>query len=257
MEYLLADLKGKTALLTGSIQGLGFESAKTLALAGAKVVLNYRTDGDELQARVDEIKSSGGKAIGVVADCTNEAAVEKLVQEAVNFGGGIDILVNLAGGMVKRVPIAEFDEDHFNTVMNVNLKSAFLVTSVAIPHLIKSDAGRIINFSSQAAHDGGGPGAGAYAASKGGIWTMTKSLIKEVSQYGVTVNAISPGFIAGTALHNTFTTKEVHDKVAGMVPLGRLGNPTDVANVVLFLASDMGAYVNGQSIEVNGGLYMP
>ena len=257
MGILLANLKGKTALLTGSIQGLGFESAKTLALAGAKVVLNYHMDGDALQAKVDEIKSAGGEAIGVVADCTNRAAVEKLVQETVNFGSGIDILVNLAGGLVKRVPVAEFDEDHFNTIMNVNLKSAFLVTSVAMPHLIKSDAGRIINFSSQAAHDGGGPGAAAYAAAKGGIWTMTKSLIKEVSQHGVTVNAISPGFIAGTAFHNTFTSKEVHDKVLGMVPLGRLGEPTDIANVVLFLASDMGAYVNGQSIQVNGGLYTP
>jgi len=123
--------------------------------------------------------------------------------------------------------------------------------------LIKSESGRIINFSSQAAHDGGGPGAAAYAASKGAVWTMTKSLIKEVSQHGVTVNAISPGFIAGTAFHNTFTSKEVHDKVVGMVPLGRLGESADIANVVLFLASELGAYVNGQSLQVNGGLYMP
>lgn len=251
------DLKGKTALLTGSIQGLGFESAKTLALAGAKVVINNHMDADKLQEKVDEIKAAGGDAIGVVADCTDRSAVENLVAETVKFGGGLDILVNLAGGLIKRVPVAEFDEGHFDTVMNVNLKSAFLVTSVAMPHLIKSDAGRIINFSSQAAHDGGGPGAGAYAASKGGIWTLTKSLIKEVSSHGVTVNAISPGFIAGTAFHNTFTSKEVHDKVVGMVPLGRLGESEDIANVVLFLASELGAYVNGQSIEVNGGLYMP
>jgi len=251
------DLKGKTALLTGSIQGLGFESAKTLALAGAKVVLNNHMDPEALQAKVEEIKAAGGDAIGVIADCTNRSAVENLIKETVNFGGGIDILVNLAGGLIKRVPIAEFDEGHFDTIMNVNLKSAFLVTSVAMPYLIKSESGRIINFSSQAAHDGGGPGAAAYAASKGAVWTMTKSLIKEVSQHGVTVNAISPGFIAGTAFHNTFTSKEVHDKVVGMVPLGRLGESADIANVVLFLASELGAYVNGQSLQVNGGLYMP
>ncbi len=251
------DLKGRTALLTGSIQGIGFETAKTLALAGAKVVLNNHMEAELLQKKVDEIKAAGGEAIGVVADCTSKADVTRLVDEAVAFGGGLDIIVNLAGGLIKRVPVAEFDEAHFDTIMNVNVKTAFLVTSVAIPHLIKSKFGRIINFSSQAAHDGGGPGAAAYAASKGAIWTMTKAVIKEVSKYGVTSNAISPGFIAGTAFHNTFTSPEVHEKVTGMVPLGRLGESADIANVVLFLASDMGAYVNGQSIQVNGGLYMP
>ncbi len=251
------DLKGRTALITGSIQGIGFETAKTLALSGAKVVLNNHMDADILQSKVDEIKALGGDAIGVIADCTNKASVTNLVNKAVAFGGGLDILVNVAGGLVKRVPIAEFDEAHFDTIISVNLKTAFLVTSVSIPHLIKSKYGRIINFSSQAAHDGGGPGAAAYAASKGGIWTMTKGVIKEVSKYGVTANAISPGFIAGTAFHNTFTSPEVHEKVVGMVPLGRLGESADIANVVLFLASDMGAYVNGQSIQVNGGLYMP
>lgn len=251
------NLKGKTALVTGSIQGIGFETAKTLALAGARVVINNHMDPDELKAKADEIVALGGEAIGVIADCTNRATVTKLVEETVAFGGGLDILVNTAGGLVKRVPVAEFDEAHFDTIMNVNLKTAFLVTSIAMPYIIKSEAGRIINFSSQAAHDGGGPGAAAYAASKGGVWTMTKGLIKEVSKYGVTVNAVSPGFIAGTAFHNTFTSKEVHDKVVGMVPLGRLGESQDIANVVLFLASDLGAYVNGQSIQVNGGLYMP
>ena len=251
------DLKGRTALVTGSIQGIGFETAKLLALQGAKVVLNNHMDADALQAKVDEIKTAGGDAIGVLADCTNKDDVTNLVNAAVEFGGGLDILINVAGGLIKRVPIAEFDEAHFDTIMNVNVKTAFLVTSVCIPHLIKSKAGRIINFSSQAAHDGGGPGAAAYAASKGAIWTMTKGVIKEVSSHGVTVNAISPGFIAGTAFHNTFTSPEVHEKVTGMVPLGRLGESIDIANVVLFLASVMGAYVNGQSIQVNGGLYMP
>ena len=251
------DLTGRTALVTGSIQGIGFETAKLLALQGAKVVLNNHMDEDALQAKVDEIKAAGGDAVGVIADCTSKTDVTKLVDAAVAFGGGLDILVNVAGGLVKRVPVAEFDESHFDTIMNVNLKTAFLVTSVAIPHLIKSEAGRIINFSSQAAHDGGGPGAAAYAASKGAVWTFTKGVIKEVSSHGVTVNAISPGFIGGTAFHNTFTSPEVHAKVTGMVPLGRLGESIDVANVVLFLASDMGAYINGQSIQVNGGLYMP
>jgi 3-oxoacyl-[acyl-carrier protein] reductase len=214
-------------------------------------------DTDALQAKVDEIIALGGSAKGVIADCTKKTDVENLINQTVEFGGSLDILVNNAGGLIKRVPIAEYDDAHFDAIMNVNLKTAFMVTSVAIPHLTKSAAGRIINFSSQAAHDGGGPGAAAYAASKGGIWTMTKGVIKEVSKFGVTVNAVSPGFIAGTAFHNTFTSEEVHEKGTGMVPLGRLGEPADVANVVLFLASKLAAYVTGQSIQVNGGLYMP
>ena len=250
-------LAGKTAIVTGSIQGIGFETAKTLALAGAKVVINNHKESEKLEAKAEEIRKAGGECKAVIADCTDKAAVQKLVDEAVAFGGGVDILVNNAGGLIKRVPVAEFDEDHFDTIMNVNVKSAFMVTSVVIPHIIKSSAGRIINLSSQAAHDGGGGGAAAYAAAKGAIWTFTKGVIKEVSSNGVTVNAVSPGFIAGTDFHNTFTPEAVHDKVKGIVPLGRLGEAADIANVILFLASDLAAYINGQSLQVNGGLYMP
>ncbi|KUK78829.1 MAG: short-chain dehydrogenase/reductase SDR [Proteiniphilum acetatigenes] len=250
-------LQGKVAIVTGSIQGIGFLTAKTLAEAGANVVINNHRDPETLEKRAEEIRQTGGKCKAVIADCTNREEIQKLVDAALEFGGSIDILVNNAGGLIKRVPVAEFDEDHFQSVIDVNLKSAFMVTSAVIPHITKNGWGRIINLSSQAAHDGGGPGAAAYAASKGGIWTFTKSVIKEVSPHGVTVNAVSPGFIAGTDFHNTFSTKEVHEKVKGNIPLKRLGAPEDIANVILFLASDLGGYVNGQSIQVNGGLYMP
>ncbi len=250
-------LKGKTAIVTGSIQGIGFLTAKTLAEAGANVVINNHRDPETLEERAEEIRKAGGRCKAVVADCTNKEEIKKLVDTALEWGGSIDILVNNAGGLIKRVPVAEFNEEHFQTVFDVNLKSAFMVTSAVIPHITKNGWGRIINLSSQAAHDGGGPGAAAYAAAKGGIWTFTKGVIKEVSSSGVTVNAVSPGFIAGTDFHNTFTSMEVHEKVKGMIPLKRLGAPEDIANVILFLASDLGGYVNGQSIQVNGGLYMP
>ena len=118
-------------------------------------------------------------------------------------------------------------------------------------------SGKIIHFSSQAAHDGGGPGAAAYAASKGAIWTFTKGLAKEAAPFGITVNAVSPGFIGQTAFHNTFTAKEVQERMPSVIPLGRAGTAEDVAKVVLFLASPLADYLTGQSIEVNGGLYMP
>jgi 3-oxoacyl-[acyl-carrier protein] reductase len=251
------DLDGKIAIISGSIQGIGLEIAKTLAKAGAAVVINNHRDGEILEAEAEKIRAEGGKAAAVIADVTKKSEAEKLVAAAKQFGDGVDILVNNAGGLVGRVPVADFQDDHFQTVIDVNLKTAFVVSSVVMPEMKKKNAGKVINLSSQAAHDGGGGGAAAYAASKGGIWTFTKSLAKELAPNGITVNCVSPGFIGNTAFHNTFTPKEVHEKIPSMVPLGRAGKPSDIANVVLFLASPLSDYLTGQTIEVNGGLYMP
>ena len=251
------NLRGKVAIVTGSIQGIGLEIAKTLARAGAGVVINNHVDEAKLNAAADEIRAEGGRVEAVVADVTKKSEAQKLVDAALKLGDGVDILVNNAGGLVKRVPVAEFDDDHFQTVVDVNLKTAFVVSSVVMPEMKKKKTGKVIHLSSQAAHDGGGGGAAAYAAAKGGIWTFTKSLAKELAPHGITVNCVSPGFIGSTAFHNTFTPKEVHEKIPSMVPLGRAGKPEDIANVVLFLASGLSDYMTGQTVEVNGGLYMP
>ena len=250
-------LKNKVAIVTGSIQGIGRAVAETFAFNGASVVINNHTDGDKLEQVAEEMRARGAKVTAVVADVTVREEAQKLIDAALEMGNTIDILVNNAGGLIKRVPVAEFEEDHFNTVMEVNLKTALLVTSLVMPKMKEQKSGKIVNFSSQAAHDGGGFGAGAYAASKGGIWTITKSIAKEMAPFGVTVNCVSPGFIGQTAFHNTFTKKEVHEKMPSVIPLGRAGTPEDVANVVLFMASGLSDYITGQSIEVNGGLYMP
>ncbi|MFC1483430.1 SDR family NAD(P)-dependent oxidoreductase [Candidatus Neomarinimicrobiota bacterium] len=249
-------LEGKVAIITGSIQGIGLRTAQLLAEAGAGVVINNHTEGEALEKEAQGIRDAGGKAKAVVADVTDRDQAAKLVQAAKELGAGPDILVNNAGGLIARVPTAEFDESHFDTVMKVNLKSAMLMSSLVLPYMKKKGAGKIINFSSQAAHEGGGPGAGPYAAAKAGIWTFSKSLAKEVGPEGITCNCVSPGFIARTAFHNTFTSPEVHEKVTDMVPLRRLGTADDVAKVVLFLASLLSDYITGQIIEVNGGLYM-
>lgn len=251
------DLRDKVAIVTGSIQGIGRAVAELLAKCGAAVVVNsYRRPG-ELEKVADAISAGGGKATAVLADATREADASKLVDAALQFGDTVDILVNNAGGLVGRVPVAEFDEEHYQRVMDINLKSAFVMAHLVMPLMKEKRAGKIINFSSQAAHDGGGPGAAAYAASKGAIWTFTKSLAKELAPFGINVNCVSPGFIGGTKFHDTFTAKEVHEKMPTIVPLGRVGTPLDVAKVVLFLASDLADYMTGQSVEVNGGLYMP
>lgn len=251
-------LKGKVAIVTGSSQGIGLRTAQMLAEAGAAVVINSHRNQkkEELEKQAQAIRDGGGIAKAVVADATNRDQAENLIQAAEDLGDGPDILVNNAGGLIARVPTADFDEDHFNTVINANLKSAVLMSHLVLPYMKKRGTGKIINFSSQAAHDGGGPGAGVYSAAKASIWTFTKSLAKEVGPEGITCNCVSPGFIAGTLFHDTFTVPEVHKKVRGMVPLKRLGNVDDVAKVVLFLASPLSDYVTGQTLEVNGGLYM-
>ena len=252
------DLKGKTAIVTGSIQGIGLAIVKTLAACGASVVMNSRRDNDTLQKLAREIAAeTGANVVGVLADVTQKDQAQKLIDAALQFGETIDILVNNAGGLVKRVPVAEFDEQHFHTVMEINVKSAFLMSHLVMPYMKKQKSGKVINLSSQAAHDGGGNGAAAYSASKGAIWTFTKSLAKELAPFKVNVNCVSPGFIEYTSFHDTFTPKEVHEKMPSIIPLGRTGTPQDVANVTLFLASPLADYLTGQSIEVNGGLYMP
>jgi len=249
-------LKNKVAIVTGSIQGIGRATAEMLAVNGAAVIINNHENAAMLEEVAQGIRKNGGKVKAVIADVTKKEQAKKLIDAALELGG-IDILVNNAGGLIKRVPVADFDEIHYQTVMDVNLKTTFLMSHLVIPHMKAKKSGRIIHFSSQAAHDGGGPGAVAYAASKGAVWTFTKSLAKELAPFGITVNAVSPGFIGQTAFHDTFTAKEVHEKIPSMVPLGRAGVPEDVAKIVFFLASELADYVTGQSIEVNGGLYMP
>ena len=168
------------------------------------------------------------------------------------FGEVIHILVNVAGGLMGRKPLADITEEFWDTVINTNLKSAFLVTKEVVPYMTKG--GAIINFSSQAARDGGGFGALAYATSKGGILTMTRGLARELGPKGIRVNCVSPGMI-NTTFHNTFTKPEVRTNVAAATPLRREGEASEVGDLVLYLASDASSFINGESIEINGGSY--
>jgi 3-oxoacyl-[acyl-carrier protein] reductase len=184
---------------------------------------------------------------------TNAADVQRLVGETrAAFGDRIDILVNNAGGLVARKKLDEMDGDFWDHVLGLNLKSVFLVTQAVAPHL--AEGGAVVNLSSLAAHDGGGPGALAYSASKGGVLTLTRGLAKELAPKKVRVNCVSPGMIA-TTFHDTHTAPAAREATAARTLVGRQGSSEDVANAVLFLASDASAYLSGESIEINGGLY--
>jgi 3-oxoacyl-[acyl-carrier protein] reductase len=168
------------------------------------------------------------------------------------FGDRLDILVNNAGGLLARKKMDDMDGEFWDAVLTLNLKSVFLVTKAALPMLQEGSV--IVNLASLAARDGGGGGAIAYSAAKGGVLTMTRGLAKELAPRKIRVNCVSPGLI-NTTFHDTFTSPEVRKTVASRTTLGREGTSDDVANAVLFLASDASAYINGESIEINGGLY--
>ena len=244
-------LNGKTAIVTGGGRDIGRACAMRLAADGANVAINYHASSAGAESAVAEIEAAGGKAFALQGDMTNPADVEKLVAQTQSaFGQTIDILVHVTGGLVARKTFPEMDVEHWNAVMDLNVTSFFHLSKIASPHM--PEGGSIIAFASQAGRDGGGPGAVAYAASKGAVMTMTRGMAKEFGPK-IRVNAICPGMI-DTDFHNTFTKDEVRAKVSGMAPVKREGTSEEVANLVAFLASDQSSFMTGTSIDINGGI---
>lgn len=246
-------LKGKVAIVTGGARDIGRQASLKLAEAGAKVCINYFGNEEQAIETLRLIKDAGGDAIIVQADMTRAVEVKKLVDSCVAaYGDTIHVLVNVAGGLMGRKVLADLDEEFWDAVMNVNLKSVYLATRAIAPRM--TAGGAIVNFSSQAARDGGGFGALAYAAAKGGVLTLTRGLAKELGPKGIRVNCISPGMI-NTTFHNTFTKPEVRTHVAAGTPLRREGEAREVGDLVLFLAGDASSFINGESVEINGGTW--
>lgn len=246
-------LKGKVALITGGGRDIGRYTTLALAAAGASVCINYFDGEDLANETLKMVTDAGGKAILVYGDMTKANDVKNVVAACIKaFGKEINVLVNVAGGLMGRKTMAELDEKFWDIVMDVNLKSVFLVTKEVLPNMPAGAS--IVNFASQAARDGGGAGSLAYSTAKGGVLTMTRSLAKELGPKGIRVNAVSPGMI-NTTFHNTFTKPEVRTNVAAATPLRREGEPKEVADLVLYLASDNSSFITGASIEINGGTY--
>lgn len=247
------DLADKTAIVTGGGRDIGRAISQILALGGASVVVNYHESGDAAADTARLIEESGGRAVAVKADVTTESGARHLAEAARgHFGDEIHVLVNNAGGIIARRRISEMDAAFIDRVMNVNVKSAILVTAAVLPHM--PPHGAIVNVASIAARHGGGEGSVAYAASKGAILTLTRGMAKEFADRGIRVNCVSPGLIA-TRFHDTFSTAEMRAATVDRTPLAREGTPEDVANAVAFLASKAAAFITGESIEINGGLW--
>jgi 3-oxoacyl-[acyl-carrier protein] reductase len=246
-------LKEKVAIVTGGARDLGRAISLKLAKEGAKVVINYYDNPEDAEETLKMVQGLGAKGIIVQGDMTKAVDVKRIFDETVNtFGNEIHILVNVVGGLVGRKTITEQDEEWYHFLMDVNMKSCWLCTREAVPYM--PFGASIINFSSIAARDGGGPGASMYATAKGAVMTFTRSMAKELGPQGIRVNALAPGTIA-TSFHDRFNTPENRERLKGIYPLRREGDADDIADLVLFLASDDSDYLTGTNIDINGGMF--
>jgi 3-oxoacyl-[acyl-carrier protein] reductase len=244
------------ALVTGGGAGLGRACALTLGSRGARVAVHYLKSRDGAEEVVAALEAAGTEAQSFQGDLTKAADVTSLVDAVTRRFGAIDILVNNAGDLVERKPLLEMSDALFHSVMDVNVTSAFLMCRAVGAGMVARKQGVIVNMSSLAAWNGGGPGAGAYAAAKGAVLSLTKALAKELAPHGIRVNCVAPGLIGDTAFHGRFTAPAAFDAAARSVLLGRAGTPEEVATVVAFLASTDSGFITGETIEINGGMNM-
>ena len=242
----------KVALITGGTRGIGKEIAYTLAEENYDIIINYRTENEELMKLKKEIEQKRVRCLLLKGDVSNFEDCKKLVEESINRMNHIDVLVNNAG-ITKDTLLMRMKPEDFNEVINVNLIGTFNMTKNVINYMMKERKGRIINVSSVVGISGNA-GQTNYAASKAGIIGFTKSLAKEVASRNILVNAIAPGFIQ-TDMTNILK-ENVKDEIAKTIPLKRMGTAKDVANVVKFLVSEDSSYITGQVIQVDGGMLM-
>jgi len=244
------------ALVTGGGAGLGRACALTLGTRGARVAVHYMKSRDGAEEVVAALNAAGTEAQSFQADLTRSADVKSLVEAVTTRFGAIDILVNNAGDLVERKPLLEMSDELFHSVMAVNVTSTFLMSRTVGAGMVARKRGVIVNMSSLAAWNGGGPGAGAYSAAKGAVISLTKALAKELAPHGIRVNCVAPGLIGDTAFHGRFTPPAAFEAATKGVLLGRAGTPEEVAAVVAFLASADSSFLTGETIEINGGMNM-
>ena len=240
----------KVALITGGSRGIGRSIGIRLAKDGIHVVINYRNNRTYADEVVAEVEAQGGKAIAIQADVSIELEVKKMVDNVQNLLGSIDILINNAG-IRKDQLIVRMTEANWDSVLDTNLKGAFLCSKAVLPKMMKNRYGRIINISSIVGLSGN-PGQVNYAASKAGIIGLTKTIAREVASRNITSNAIAPGYIDTDMVKEL--ANDLRERIQSMIPLGRLGTPYDIAGMVAFLCGEEDTYITGQVIGIDGGL---
>jgi 3-oxoacyl-[acyl-carrier protein] reductase len=254
---MISDLKGKVVLITGASTGIGAAAARAFAKVGSRVVVHYNASRQAAESVAAEVRSFGAEAHLVGGDVTRSVNVSRIVAEALDACGRIDVLINNAGGMVGRTRIEEYSDEYLNQVLALNVTQVAMFMHEVIPVMRRQGGGNVINVSSIAARHGGGGGAIIYAGAKGFISTATRGWAKEVVADKIRVNAVSPGVIT-TPFHERYSNAEQLKAMQATIPMNRLGTADECAGTFVYLASDaMSGYVTGQIIEVNGGQYMP
>lgn len=252
-------LKGKVAIVTGSAGGVGKACAMALAKEGVDVVIND-VNQDAINKTVEEVKTLERRCTGIAADVSNKIQVESMIKKVIEEWVRIDILVNNAGGALHTpARFEDVTEKDWDKVMDVNLKGAFFCCKAVVPYMIRQGEGRIINISALAGRTAASLAGIQYTSAKAGLGGLTRHLAKEMGKYGIYVNAIAPGItLSGPRVEGLWNAKSEEEKkrVLVSIPLGRLGKPEDIANVVVFLASDEASYITGATIDVNGGRFM-
>lgn len=251
-----SEFRNKKILITGASTGIGAELARAFTKQGAIVGLHYLSSENAAQTVASEIRGEGGRIKLIKADASDSEAMAGAVREAAEVLGGLNGLINNAGGMVRRVPYAEVTDKDYDEIMDLNARSIVVASKEALPFL-KEQGGFIINTTSIAARNGASGGAGMYGSSKAFVSNVTRGMAKEWIEFGIRVNAVAPGVIT-TPFHERYSTKEQLNAMLATVPQGRLGVAEDCVGAYLFLASkQLAGYVIGQTIEVNGGQLMP
>ena len=250
------DLQNKLVFITGASSGIGAALARAFGAQGAKLALHFNSHEDAARALAREIGEGGGEPVLVRGDLSKPGEAQRVVQEAADKLGGLDILINNAGGLGERRPIADVDDALFDFVYDLNVRSVIGATQAAIPYFEKRGGGNIINVGSIAGIDGGGAGASVYSTAKAAVHNATRHLARDLAKKNIRVNTVAPGAIA-TPFHER-TPKERLEAMKNAAPLGRIGEAQDCVGAFLFLASDeFSGYITGTIIHVNGGMYMP
>jgi len=250
------ELKGKTALVTGASRGIGAATAIALANSGvSRLILHYNSFQPGIEKVMASVQKAGTQSQAIQADLGSDAGIQAFVESLEATGAGVDILINNAGSLVKRAKLAEFSSELFDRVMTLNVKSAWFIAQAVAPYMLAAKNGFIVNVSSIAARNGGGVGATIYAAAKAAISAITKCMSKELAPQGIRVNAVSPGTVDND-FHAKFSTRQILNAALASTPAGTLGTNEEIADTILFLCSHSARFIHGQTIEINGGMFM-